>query len=239
MSAFVLVHGAWHGGWCWERVTPLLERAGHVVSAPDLPGHGNDRTPIADVTLERYVHRIEETTESLGEPVILVGHSMGGIVLSQLAEAHPEKARVLVFVAAYLLRDGQSVLDIAAADSDASLLPCLEWAPDGLSASVPPQAARTVFYGECSEIDAAAASARLVPQSATPVTTPIHVSDVRFGRVPRAYVECLRDRVVSPAAQRAMYAATPCARIASLASDHSPFYSAPTALVDILLSFAS
>ena len=238
MSAYVLVHGAWHGGWCWEKITPLLERAGHVVIAPDLPGHGSDRTPLAEVTLERYVRRIGAAVDSLGESPILVGHSMGGAVISGVAEAYPEKVRTLVYLAAYLLGDGQAVLDVAGMDTDSSLLPILEWATDGLSASVPPAAARAVFYGECSEADAAAATARLVAQSVTPVTTPICVTQARFGRIPRVYVECLRDRVVSPSAQRAMYSATPCARVASLATDHSSFYSTPQALADILLSLS-
>ena len=238
MSAYVLVHGAWHGGWCWEKITPLLERAGHVVIAPDLPGHGSDRTPLAEVTLERYVRRIGEAVDSLGESPILVGHSMGGAVISGVAEAHPEKVRTLVYLAAYLLGDGQAVLDVAGMDTDSSLLPILAWATDRLSASVPPDAARAVFYGECSEADAAAATARLVAQSVTPVTTPICVTQARFGRIPRVYVECLRDRVVSPSAQRAMYSATPCARVASLATDHSSFYSTPQALADILLSLS-
>jgi hypothetical protein len=147
--------------------------------------------------------------------------------------------RTLVYLAAHLLRSGQSVLDVAATDADSTLMPNIEWAADGLSASVTPGAARLTFYGRCSEADAAAASARLVAQAAAPVTTPIRVTDARFGRLPRVYVECLHDRAVSPALQRAMYAETPCTRVVSLATDHSPFYSAPDQLADVLLSLAS
>jgi len=238
MSTYVLVHGSWHGGWCWEKIVPLLERAGHVARAPDLPGHGDDKTPIAEATSEGYVVRIVEILESLAEPAILVGHSMGGMVISQVAERQPDKVRGLAYVAGFLLRDGQSVLDAAQTDADSLLMPSLEWAADGLSAVVPPAAARTVFYGNCPDADAAAATARLCAEPAAPVMTPIRVTDARFGRTHRVYVECSEDCAVSPPLQRRMYAATPCARVASLATDHSPFYSKPDELADILLSLS-
>jgi pimeloyl-ACP methyl ester carboxylesterase len=237
MSAFVLVHGAWHGGWCWENLAPLLVRAGHVVRAPDLPGHGDDHTPLPGVTLARYVERVRDTLASLDEPAILVGHSMGGAVISEVAEADPSRVRVLVYLAAFLLVDGQSVLDVAGRDDESVLLPGLEWSADGLSAAVPPALARAAFYSRCSESDAVAATARLCPQAAVPVTTPIQVTNARFGSVPRVYVECLRDCAVSPVSQRKMYTASPCSRVLSLATDHSAFYSTPQALADILLSF--
>jgi len=77
MARFVLVHGAWHGAWCWYKVVPALERLGHAVQAIDLPGHGVDRTPLADVTLDAYVDRVGEAIARAGEPVMLVGHFSG------------------------------------------------------------------------------------------------------------------------------------------------------------------
>jgi pimeloyl-ACP methyl ester carboxylesterase len=237
MSAFVLVHGAWHGGWCWEQVIPLLEATGHVVLAPDLPGHGDDHTPFAQVTLDTYVRRIRDTLALLDEPAILVGHSMGGAVISEVAEADPRRTRTLVYVAAFLLGDGQSVLGIAANES--VLLPGIAWAADGQSATVPPALARDAFYSRCKERDAEAATARLCAQAALPVVTPVRVTEERFGSIPRTYIECVHDRVVSPSSQRSMYAATSCSRVVSLAADHSPFYSTPRALADILLSLSA
>ncbi len=75
MSRFVLVHGAWHGAWCWNKVVPLLEAKGHSVDAIDLPGHGSDVTPIAEVTLERYAERVGRALRAEPEPAVLVGHS--------------------------------------------------------------------------------------------------------------------------------------------------------------------
>src|SRR5690348_7432805 len=78
MSVFVLIHGSWHGGWCWERVTPLLRAAGHRVIAPDLPGHGHDAPPV-ERAYERYVPFVCGLLDAQPEPVVLVGHSSGGM----------------------------------------------------------------------------------------------------------------------------------------------------------------
>src|SRR5260370_40737879 len=108
MSTYLLVHGAWHGAWCWRKVVPLLEKVGNGWLAPDLPGHGQDSTSLAYVTLEAYVSRLLPLVDAAPEPVILVGHSLGGTVISQVAEARPEKVRLLVYLSALLPRAGES-----------------------------------------------------------------------------------------------------------------------------------
>ena len=85
MSTYVLVHGSWHGAWCWHKIIPLLEQAGHQAIAVDLPGHGRDWTDARDVSLQSYVESVCDILDAQPEPVILVGHSRGGIVVSQTA----------------------------------------------------------------------------------------------------------------------------------------------------------
>src|SRR3954466_11974977 len=87
LAAFILVHGACHGGWCWEKVQPILESHGHKVCAPDLPGLGKDHTPPANVTLADNVEKIPRRLEKRGERVVLVGLALGGVRISQPAEA--------------------------------------------------------------------------------------------------------------------------------------------------------
>ena len=106
IATFVLIHGAWHGGWCWDKVKPILEKNGHTVVAPDLPGHGEDKTPIADVSLAAYTERVCEILDQQSEKVILVGHSLGGLSISQAAELRPENIEILVYLSAFLLKDG-------------------------------------------------------------------------------------------------------------------------------------
>lgn len=93
MSTYVLVHGAWHGAWCWKYVTPLLENEGHKVVAPDLPGHGEDKTPIADITLEAYgfgIYAVCVRDVELGPAETFIGYC--GFIPEQIEEAGPELA---------------------------------------------------------------------------------------------------------------------------------------------------
>jgi len=236
VSTFVLVHGAWHGAWCWYKVVVLLERAGHRAIALDLPGLGKDKTPLDAVTLATWTDSVVRVLDARPEPVVLVGHSRGGIVVSQVAEARPDKVGRLVYLAAYLLRDGEALLEVAQRDTASRILPNLVWAEDRRSATMALDAVKDVFYGGCSDDDVALARLLLAPEPLVPLSTPIHVTDGRFGRVPRTYIECLRDRAVSPSEQKAMYTAMPCHRVVSMDTDHSPFFSAPAELVAHLTS---
>jgi len=238
MSRFVLLHGSWHGAWCWEHVVPLLEAQGHVVDAPDLPGHGEDRTPMPEITLDSYVRRLIEVLAARPEPAILVGHSHGGIVITQAAEEQPDRVEALVYVCAFLPRNGESLFDLGLGDAESLLVPNLVFSEDRSSATVRPEMVRDVFYGDCSPDEAARATARLVPEPMSSPATPVKVTDERFGRVARTYVHCLQDRAIGPRLQREMYEATPC-RVVTMDSSHSPFLSAPAVLAGHLMEVAS
>jgi pimeloyl-ACP methyl ester carboxylesterase len=114
VSTYLLVHGAFHGGWCWERVTPLLEAASHRVYAPSLVGLG-DRAHLLtpDVGLDTHVEdlvRLISDEDLTG--VILVGHSYAGIVITAVADAVPDRIADLVYVDTFVPRDGDSIADI-------------------------------------------------------------------------------------------------------------------------------
>jgi pimeloyl-ACP methyl ester carboxylesterase len=231
MSTYVLVHGAWHGAWCWYKVASRLRRAGHTVIAPDLAGLGKDKTPIVEISLERWTKDISEIVDAAPEPVILVGHSRGGIVISQVAERRPDKLAVLVYLAAFLLRDGETLLGVAQLDGTSLALPNLLMASDGTCSTVREDALKDVFYGECPDEDLTLARLLLAPEPMAPSATPVHVSDANFGRVPRIYIECRRDNTIPLPLQRGMQANMPCQKVLSMDTDHSPFFSAPEALV--------
>ena len=235
MSTYVLIHGAWHGGWCWERVRPRLEKAGHTVATPDLPGHGEDATPTAKVTLEAYASRVCDVLDAQSEPVVLVGHSMGGVVVTAAAERRPERIRALVYLCAFLPGDGDTLRTLAGGDQTSLVLLNLEVSEPQGFATVRDDGIVPAFYGRCSADDAAWAKSRLVPQALEPQNAPVTVTPERAGQVPRYYVECLEDRAIPIALQRSMVAAHPCRRVFTLATDHSPFLSAVDELVDCLL----
>ena len=231
MSTYVLVHGAWHAAWCWYKVASRLRRAGHTVVAPDLAGLGKDKTPLAEVSLERWTEDICEIVDAASEPVILVGHSRGGIVMSEVAERRPDKLAVLVYLAAFLLRDGETLLQVAQIDGTSLVLPNLLMASDGTHCTVREDALKDVFYGECPDEDLTLATSLHAPEPMAPSATPVHVSDANFGRVPRIYIECRRDNTIPLTLQRGMQANVPCQKVLSMDTDHSPFFSAPEALV--------
>lgn len=238
MTIYVLVHGAWHGSWCWDKVVPLLKMKGHKVVTPNLPGYGGDKTPIHEITLEAYAEKICKVLDGQSEPVILVGHSMSGIAISQAAEYQPDMVKTLVYLSAFLLREGECLLEVAQEDHEQMVAPNLVLSKDGSYVTVQEDVIKDAFYGDCSDDDVVRAMSLLVPQATAPLGTPIHVTQTHFGQIPRVYVECLYDRALSPSTQKKMYTATPCQQVLSLKTSHSPFLSAPEALAAHLDSLA-
>ncbi len=224
-------------GWCWEKVVPFLEKQGHKVEAPDLPGHGKNKTPISEISLKSYVDSVCQILDAQTEPVILVGHSMGGVVVTQAAEFRPEKIKILVYLSAFLLRNGEFLMQVAGADTEALILPNLVMANDQSSATVKDEGITEAFYADCSDEDVARAKSLLVPQAAAPFATPVKTSEKNFGRVRRVYISCLQDKAISPSLQEKMFKALPCEKVISMDTSHSPFFSAPGELAAHLLSF--
>ena len=238
MATYVLIHGAQHGGWCWRKVVRLLEAKGHFVVAPDLPGHGDDQTPPGTVTLESYAERICAVVSNQREPVILVAHSAGGVAITQAAEKCPNGIRTLVYVSAFLPRNGESAASLTQQDPESMLsgniVPDVEGA-----VCLRREVAHEALYGSCSAEDRAYATERLTPQPAAPLGAPVLTSAEGWGRIPRYYVECTRDRTITPKLQREMQKNSPCRRTYSIDTDHSPFYSAPETLAEILASVSA
>ncbi len=214
MSTYVLIHGSWHGAWRWYKVVPRLEQAGHTALAIDLPGHGRDWTPPQDVSMQTYVDRVCGVLDTLPEPAILVGHSRGGIVISQAAESRPEKIKALVYLAAFLIPNGEAMLPTALSDTESLIVSNL-----------------TLNEEQGWHMLKAEAWTLLTPEPNAPVATPLELTEANFGRVPRTYITCLADRGVSPALQKTMYTRLPCQQVISLNTSHSPFLSAPDELV--------
>ncbi len=231
---FVLVHGAWHGGWCWHKLTAELERRGHEVAAPDLPGHGVDRTPVADVSLDAYAGRVVEALRASDTPAVLVGHSMGGLVITEAAERASEMISRLVYLCAFMRPPGASPGDdqsvMASSDVPSAVVPT----QDGQTTSIDPSRLRDVFYADCSDEDIVLARACLVPQRMDLFGAPLTNSQARWGGIARDFIVCTQDRAIPEAGQRLMIEETGCNRVIELNASHSPFFSQPTELADAL-----
>lgn len=236
MAIFVLISGAWHAGWCWERVVPKLQAAGHQALAPDLLGMGEDKTPLCQISLEIWAKQIAALIKMQSEPVILVGHSRGGVVISAAAELVPNRIKTLAYLAAFLLPPGETLLAMSTRTPRENG-DILLHRPDGTS-TVRPEAVGPAFYNTTAPEWVARAVAFITPEPMALFTTKLPVTPARYGSVPRAYIECTEDRAVPLVLQREMQDALPCDPVFTLSTDHSPFYSDPDALTSCLLQLA-
>ena len=242
MTKFVLVHGAFHGSWCWDKVVPLLEAQGHDVIAVDLPGntYGEFDIPLDQVSLDSYAQYICKVLDKLDESVVLVGHSLGGLTITQAAEYRPDKIRSLVYLTALLFENAVAQRPVVARDSESIRAGLLrdDWTVSDDLASVtflegPPKCR---FYNDCTDDDFTWAKAMLVPQPSGPLIDPLQTTAENFGRVQKVYIECERDNALSISYQREMRAKIPCDRTITMSTGHSPFLSAPIELAEHLLS---
>ncbi len=243
MARIVLVHGAFGAASNWDPVLPGLRDAGHSVHALDLPGSGRDRTPLPEVILGAYAERICSALAE-GPPAVLVGHSMGGMAITQAAANCPEHIAALVYVAAFLPWDGVSLSDLTALPEAAGdqVQANLVVAGDPPVATLPAHAVRGALFGCCDDEQAAWGIAQMGPQAVAPFIEPVHLtgpgSDA-FAALPRAYVVCLQDRAIPPAMQRLMLERASCDPVLELDTDHSPWISRTEELVAALDKLAS
>jgi len=233
MSVFVLLHGGFHGPWCWDRLTPLLAARDHRVLAPSLVERGGDGLPAPGSTPARAIEQITQVVQAQSLPVVLVGHSAAGPIISAIAETIPHRIRALVFVSAILPRIGPPEAESFVQTYDAPLPPMDATADGAAYFFTDRQVARQVFYNCCPDEDTEAALARLAPD---PLVAPpaITLTPGRFGSVRRAYVECLRDNILPIRAARGMQRAAPCDPVYTLDTDHSPMLSRPDELAAAL-----
>ncbi|NIJ52976.1 alpha/beta fold hydrolase [Dyadobacter arcticus] len=239
-KTYILVHGAWHGAWCWDKVTPLLQARGHKAIATELPGHGGDIERTSDLSLDDYVNAVVTTANDQNGPVILVGHSMAGIVISQTAEKlGPEKVLSLIYIDAFLPRDGESLFALVEAtlkhltpDSrKPTLVENIIPSEDHTTNTVNPEMAAQIFYHDCSEEDQKFALARILKEPIVPLATPVRLTDDVYGVIPKYFILCTESRDMD---KTFLSTNMPCKKVYKLASSHSPFFSMPDKLVDVL-----
>ncbi len=230
MSRYILIHGSWHGAWCWHKIITRLRALGHTVAAPDLPSHGQDRTPPGEVTVEHYLACVERELDAAAAPAIVVAHSRGGLVLSALAERHPSRIARAIYLAAVMPADGQCVFDLLPDAGDSLLLPSLFQADDGSWDMLREDAYDAALYADCDADDVELCHRLLTPEPLAPSLTPLKLTPARYGRVPKAYLELTEDRAVPLAWQRRMQANGPCAEVRAIAASHSAYFSRPDEL---------
>jgi pimeloyl-ACP methyl ester carboxylesterase len=237
ISRVLLVHGAWHGAWCWDRVLELLRSSGYRPEAMDLPGHGDSPEPLGD--LHRDADAVAARLDTIGEPTLLVGHSYGGMVITD-AGSH-EAVAALVYVCAFMPTAGQSLMDTwrgqrrpeGAAESD--LLGCVRFTDDESAMYLEGDGVVSALYGDCDPPVQQWSLERLGQQLTASFTqVPRHVA---WASKPTTYVVCTEDRSIPAWHQRRM--AGNASRVAELTAGHSPFLSTPDTLTRVLADAAN
>jgi pimeloyl-ACP methyl ester carboxylesterase len=231
---YVLIHGAWHANWCWEKVVPLIEKKGHRVLAPNLPGHGK-ASIIKNITLKTYVDKIISLIEREEKQVILVGHSMAGVVITQVASNIPEQINTLIYISGFVPKHRGALVHEESKNSSVSKEIFIDPENNEISLKLSDKI-KHIFYNNCTEKDYRWALSNLQKQALRPFIDTINISEERFGKVSKIYIECLKDEAIKIEDQRRMHAKLTC-DIVSLETDHSPFISSPVELVEALTRF--
>jgi len=226
MATFGLVHGGFHGAWCWDRLVPHLAERGHDAVAMDLPSDD------PDATLSDYVDAVVDALSGVDDRLILVGHSMGGLVVPHVARVRPVER--LVFICAMYDEDnlpappaGVSIPDVPRLTFDMSTITI-----DGGVSTVSAEGAAVGFYPDCDPADVAWAIDNLRPQGhapATPLVAP-------WPDVPSSMIVCTDDRGTEHA--RRVVAPRLGVEPIELPGGHSPFLSRPAHLADVLDTLA-
>ena len=227
----VLVHGAWHGAWCWDRLLPELTALGYDAVAVDLPGH---EAPSGARDLHADADCVRERLRATGRPVLLVGHSYGGMVISDAGA--DDNVVGLVYLAAFLPAALQSFLEAGPLQprpegaDQGLLLGCVRIADDGASIVVEGEDVAAALYGDCDEHTQRWALSQLGPQPLATFEQPTR--HLAWQDKPTTYVVCTEDRALPAWHQRAM--ATHADRVVELGASHSPFLSMPAALAAVI-----
>lgn len=226
MAHFLLVHGSNHGAWCWRDLIPALEALGHSTEAIDLPGQGDDPTPLEDVTLDGYARAV---LDRLGEPTILVAHSAGGFAITQAAEIDPANIARLVFLCAYVPAPGASLVAMLRQAPEQPLKGKMEMSPDGGAFRFKDEALTENLCPGCPPEVLDYIRAHVGWQPLAPQTTAVTFTGKGAG-VPRSYILCENDRTIPPAHQEMMAEGIAPEDIHRMQVGHAPYFSDPQAL---------
>lgn len=235
---YVLVHGAWQAPYVWDAVKTKLISEGNNVTVVELPGHGSDMTDPSTLTINTYRDKVLDAISKINGKVILVGHSLGGIIISAVAEQNPSKIEKLVYLAAYLPTSGQSLFGIAKTDpgSQLGITGNLIMNNGGLTVDVKQDQIVNIFIPDGSAQVQSLVLQNYRSEPGIPLQTPVILTSANFGSVEKVYIKTLQDRVVSPGLQNRMIASAMggVKAVYQLNTSHSAFLAKPDSVAILL-----
>jgi pimeloyl-ACP methyl ester carboxylesterase len=215
----------------------LIEKEGNKVITLDLQAHGDDNTPLAGISMQSYANAVVSLISKQEGKVIVAEHSMGGMVISQVAENIPVKIEKLVYLSSYLPASGQALQDLSATDAGSLIGPNLVFAPDYSFATIKPEFVEKVFADDCDASTKKLVLDKHKGEPLAPFQGKVTLTDTNFGSVPKYYIESLKDVGVSTVNQEKMIAVNGTIKqVFKLDCGHSPYFAKPRELSEILRS---
>jgi len=231
---YVLVHGAWADESAWGFVRNELAKKANVVVV-NLPAHGVDLTPANKVTLHDYVKTVTDAINQTSGKVTLVGHSMAGVIISQVAETIPQKIEKLVYVSAYLPINGEDLLSLSKQDAESKVGGALEFSADYSSAKIKKEVIVPAVCADCPQFMQEVLVKYHKEEPAGPLSEKVVLTAAKFGSVPKYYIHSTQDAAVGYALQKQMVKANGgIKKTFEMATSHLPFVVQPGRFLEIL-----
>jgi len=230
---FVLIHGAWHGGWCWDGVIKELEKQGHTAQAPTMPGHnpGDDRSGI---TFDDYVDKISSVLAKQDSPVVLAGHSSAGSLLQMAAPKTPVIIQQLIFHNAFILPDGKCQFDLVPPEASEGMTAAANASPDNCVPVIEDFVRHQLMAGESTEVQDALIS-RLVPQPIALFTTPVNTAEFEKLTIPKTVLFCKDDASLPPGAYLGMAQGLGDFKLVEVSGSHESIFTNPAVVAEGLI----
>jgi pimeloyl-ACP methyl ester carboxylesterase len=227
---FVFLHGAWHGGWCWEGVIKGLEKEGYTAEAPSLPGDRKEDNR-STVRFEDYVERIVQVLQRQASPVVLVGHSSAGFLMQAAVPKVPEKVSHLIFINAFLLPDGKSQFDLVPPEASKAMIAAAKASNDNCVPVMEDFVRNMLMAGEVSHLQDALIS-QLVPQPLALFTTPVRTQKFDALQIPKSVVFCKDDLSLPPGAYLGMASRLGKYNLIEVEGGHEALFTRPAVVVE-------
>ena len=237
-KTFVLVHGAFQAPYAWQFVKTKLEVAGNKVIVVELPGHGQDQTDPKKITINTYRDKVVAAISATNGPVVLVGHSLGGAIITAVTDTIPNRIEKLVYLAGFVPANNQSILDLTTMDPNSMFGPALEFSADGATASIPNDKIVSVFAQDANDEVKKLLMDNNRPEPIGPQADKIFLKNPAFAGVSKYYIQTIQDHAITIDLQKKMISAAGIKNVYSVESGHCPMLTQADKVSDLLLQIA-
>lgn len=239
-DTLVLVHGAFQSASDWGAVVSQLESTGNNVIAVNLPGRDTDGEAAKAISLQSYIDNVIGVVSTVDQPVHLIGHSFGGITITAVAEVIPDNIETLVYIAAYVPEDGESMEKLAYSDKDNGFTEkSFVVAKDYSHATILEEDQARLFGNDADAEQINSLQASMIKEPLAPIGTPVSITEGNSSSVKKAYIRTLRDQTVSTPLQTKMLMRAKIDNVIDIDSGHLPYLTEPEQLVGAILKLTN